>query len=147
MGKIRVLFKKLHPDAQVPFRKHIGDAGYDLFSIEDKQLELNSVTPVRTGISLKMPEGYYSEVHTRSSQGIKGIKNHLGIIDEGYHGEITVLMFTRKGFKPNDNYVVIHKGDKIAQLIFKKRVEVDFLESNKDFESSRGIGGFGSTGR
>ena len=143
---IGVKFKKLHPDAKMPFRKHQGDAGYDLFSVEDVWLGPNMVTSIGTGICLKMPQGYYCEIHTRSSHGAQGMRNHLGIIDEGYHGELTVLMFTKWG-EHGTAHIHINKGDKIAQLIFKKRVEVDFIETTEDFESDRGVNGFGSTGK
>jgi len=139
---LKIKFKKLNPEAQVPFKKHVGDAGYDLFAISDCDLVPNTPIPISTGISLKMPEGYYCEIHTRSSHGIKGIRNHLGIIDEGYHGEITVIMNSPISYK-------IAKGDKVGQLIFKKRISTKFIEAEEgeEFTSDRGTGGFGSTGK
>ena len=137
---LKVKFKKLHPEAKEPFKKHTGDAGYDLFAISDVLVSSNVPTPVSTGISLKLPEGYYVEIHTRSGHGIKGMRNHLGIIDEGYHGEITVIMNS-----PIDYNVV--KGDRIGQLIFRKRQSVKFIEVEEEFVSDRGTNGFGSTGK
>jgi dUTP pyrophosphatase len=136
---LKVKFKKLHSEAQTPFKKHIGDAGYDLFAVSDCVLIPNTATPVSAGICLQMPEGVYCEIHTRSSHGIKGMRNHLGIVDEGYHGEITVIMNS-----PVDYFV--KKGDKIGQLIFRKRLSVNFVESEEEFVSDRGTNGFGSTG-
>jgi len=137
---LKVKFKKIHPDAKEPFKKHVGDAGYDLFAVEDKII--SGTIPVSTGICLKMPEGYYCEIHTRSSHGMLGIRNHLGIIDEGYHGEITVIMTSFKEYK-------VTKGDKIGQLIFKKRISTKFIEAEEgeEFVSDRGEAGFGSTGK
>lgn len=137
---LKVKFKKLHLDAKEPFKKHVGDAGYDLFAVERCNLRPNIPTPVPTGICIKMPKGYYSEIHTRSGHGIKGIRNHLGIIDEGYLGEITVIMNSPIEYQVN-------KGDRIGQLVFKKRQEVQFIETDEEFQSDRGTNGFGSTGK
>lgn len=137
----KVKFKKIHSDAQVPFRKHGGDAGFDLFAVESAEVCPGETIAVHTGICLKLPKGYYCEIHTRSSHGMKGVRNHLGIVDEGYHGEITVLM------NSHNRSIQINKGDRVGQLIFKKRIEVNFVETNEEFESSRGTKGFGSTGK
>jgi len=136
---LKVKFKKLHPEAQEPFKKHIGDAGYDLYAVNDVLIPANIPTQVPTGISLKLPEGFYVEIHTRSGHGVKGMRNHLGIVDEGYHGEITVIMNS-----PIDYFV--KKGDRIGQLIFRKRQSVKFIETEEEFVSDRGTNGFGSTG-
>lgn len=136
---LKVKFKKLHPEAKEPFKKYVGDAGYDLFAVSDCTLLPNVPTPVSAGICLGMPCGYYCEIHTRSSHGMKGIRNHLGVVDEGYRGEITVIMNSPVEYK-------VTKGDKIGQLIFKKRQGVQFVETDEEFESDRGTNGFGSTG-
>jgi dUTP pyrophosphatase len=139
---LKIKYKKIHPEAKEPFKKHIGDAGYDLFAVEDKVIPANITTDIPTGIILKMPEGYYVEIHTRSSHGKLGMKAHLGVVDEGYHGEITVLMTSPTEYK-------ITKGDKVAQLIFRKRISTKFIEAEEgeEFISDRGTGGFGSTGK
>ena len=137
---LKVKFKKLHPEAKEPFKKHVGDAGYDLCAVADYELLPNVPTPVSAGICLQIPEGYYCEIHTRSSHGIKGIRNHLGVVDEGYHGEITVIMNSPVAYQ-------VVKGDKVGQLIFKKRQGVQFVETEEEFTSDRGTNGFGSTGK
>jgi dUTP pyrophosphatase len=139
---LKVKFKKLHLEAQTPFKKHVGDAGYDLFAVSDCVLIPNIATQVPTGISLKLPETYYAELHTRSSHGLIGVRNHLGVIDSGFRGEITVIMNS-----PIDYF--IKKGDRIAQLILKKRISAKFVEAdeNEEFTSDRGSAGFGSTGK
>jgi len=139
---LKIKFKKIHLEAKEPFKKYVGDVGWDLFAVEDKVLYANVITQVFTGICLRMPEGYYCEIHTRSSHGGLGIRNHLGIIDGGYCGEITVLMNSPKEYS-------IAKGDKIAQLIFKKRISIKFVEveEGEEFISDRGTNGFGSTGK
>ena len=136
---LKVKFKKLDPNAKEPSKKYVGDAGYDLYAVNDILVPANVPTQVPTGISLKLPEGYYVEIHTRSGHGVKGMRNHLGIVDEGYHGEITVIMNS-----PTDFNVV--KGDRIGQLVFRKRIGVKFIEVEEEFVSDRGAKGFGSTG-
>lgn len=143
MKSIKVKFKKIHPDAKMPFKKHEGDAGYDLYAVRRAFTTPYVPVSISTGIQLEMPEGYYCEIHTRSSHGVKGMRNHLGIIDQGYHGEITVLFNAPFDTTP----IYIKKGERIGQLIFRERVQVLFEESNEDFESSRGTDGFGSTGK
>jgi len=139
---LKVKFKKLHPEAQEPFKKHTGDAGYDLYSVSDITIPANVATSVPTGLSIKVPEGYYTEIHTRSSHGLQGVRNHLGIIDTGYFGEITVIMNSPVEYKVN-------KGDRVGQLIFRKRIGAKFIEAGEgeEFVSDRNTNGFGSTGK
>ena len=137
---MQVYFKKTHPDAKCPERKHPGDAGYDLFSI-DNTIVGEKPTVIKVGLNISLPEGYYAEIHTRSSYGLKGARAHLGIIDEGYRGSIDIIMISPK------QDLHISKGDKVAQLIIRKRIEVDFIELDKLPDSSRGKNGFGSTGK
>ena len=140
MKKIKVKFKKISFYGQSPYRKHSGDAAYDLFAAENVFLLPGDTRKVATGIVIDIPEGYYAELHTRSSQGVQGIRCHLGIIDQDYHGEVFPIITT-----PIEYTIKI--GERIAQLIFKERVEVDFIETIEEFESSRGTDGFGSTGK
>jgi dUTP pyrophosphatase len=140
MDKINVKFKKLHPDAKMPFKKHVGDAAYDIYALEDVNVEAGKSATIRTGICVKMPEGYFHEIHTRSSHGKLGMRVHLGVVDTGYHGEIFPIFNSPIDFK-------INKGDRVAQLLFRPIIEVNFIETDEEFESSRGTGAFGSTGK
>ena len=88
---LKVKIKLLHPLAKVPSRKYKGDAGYDLYSIEDKILPPYSVTEVQTGIAIELPKGYYAEIHSRSGLRRQGIFPPVGIIDEGYRGDLRVI--------------------------------------------------------
>lgn len=138
---LKVKFKLIHLEAKEPFKKYTGDAGYDLYAVEDVLLSIGIPTIVHTGICLKTPEGYYSEIHTRSSHGKEGIRCHLGVVDETYHGEVCPIMTSH--FKEYR----IKKGDRIAQLVFKKRIGVKFIKTDEEFTSDRGTDGFGSTGK
>lgn len=140
MDKI-VFFKKNDSDAKIPFKKHLGDAGYDLYSIEDSYVSPHQTVEVNIGIGLQLPTNYYCEIHTRSSFGKIGARIHTGIIDSGFRGNITVFVTAGQvGLQ-------ILKGDRVAQLIFKKLVEVSFKEASYLENSSRGVDKFGSTGR
>ena len=135
-----VVFIKTHKDAKTPFKKYPGDAGYDLYAVEDQVVFANAPIVIKTGIRVALPKGYYAEIHTRSSQGLKGTRNHLGVVDEGYRGEIAPIMISLK-------HIHVMKGDKIGQLILKKRIEANFIEVDYLPKSDRGTKGFGSTGK
>ena len=139
---LKVRIKLLHPLAKIPTKKYEGDAGYDLYSIEDKTLPPRTVTEVQTGVAIELPKGYYAEIHSRSGLRRKGVFPPVGVIDEGYRGDLRVILYNF-----TDKEYHVKKGDKIAQLIIKPRIEVDFIQVEELSESDRGGHGFGSTGR
>jgi dUTP pyrophosphatase len=118
----------------------IGDAGYDLsvYSIED----LGDRIKVGTGICVQPAAGWYCEIYTRSSNTKKGIMlmNSVGIIDNGYTGEIFCIFIKTR---PDASISI---GDRIAQLIAKPYVRVEFEEVESLEDTDRGADGFGSTG-
>ena len=139
---MKALFLKRHPKAKQPFRKYKGDAGYDLFSIEDFVVPARGKTEISTGIAVALPIGHYAEIHSRSGLRINGKFPPVGIIDEGYRGDMRVILynFTDEDYKGK-------VGDRVAQLIIKQRVEVEFKETDCLPGSDRGNDGFGSTGK
>lgn len=148
--------KKLDKNATIPTRAYQGDAGIDIYAIENQIIppyEPQSITgidepvpmvmvEVRTGIAIEVPEGYYTEIACRSSLGKKGIRVHAGIIDSGYRNEITVWM---QNFGSSQH--IINKGDKVAQLIIKPVAVMDIQEVKKLSDSERGLKGHGSSGK
>jgi dUTP pyrophosphatase len=140
---VEVKIKKLHKDAVVPNYAHDTDAGLDFYSIEDVVLKPNHRIGVKTGISMELPKGHVALVWDKSGVALKkGVKTMAGVIDAGYRGEYVIVMLnlSSKDFH-------IKKGDKIAQVLIQK-VEQPKLKLVDDLsESSRGKGGFGSTGR
>lgn len=142
MDKVKVKIKKLHPDAIVPQYAHPGDAGMDLYSVEDLVLHSGERVGVKTGISAEIPKGYVALVWDKSGNALKsGIKTMAGVIDSGYRGEYTVVLINLSG-----KDFEIKKGQKIAQVLIQK-VEVPEVEVVDDLsDTSRGSGGFGSTG-
>jgi dUTP pyrophosphatase len=135
----KLLIKLTHKDAKLPTRAYLTDSGYDLYACEDITLTAGFPTIVHTGVEMAFPKGYYGEIHTRSSQGFQGIRNHLGIVDEEYRGEISPIMIAPRN-------IVIKKGMKVAQLIIKKRYDIPIEQVTELPESTRGKKGFGSSG-
>ena len=131
----------LKPGAKLPYRAHPTDAGADLFSNEDLEIYPNEQKLVDTGIAIKIPHGFAGFVYNRSSQGKKGITipHSVGVIDSGYRDTIKVLL---KNI--GDDPYKIAPGDRIAQLVIQKVELVGFKDIWND--STRGTGGFGSTG-
>ena len=131
----------LKPGAKLPYRAHPTDAGADLFSNEDLEIYPNEQKLVDTGIAIKIPHGFAGFVYNRSSQGKKGITipHSVGVIDSGYRDTIKVLL---KNI--GDDPYKITAGDRIAQLVIQKVELVGFKDIWND--STRGTGGFGSTG-
>ena len=129
------------PGAKLPQRAHSSDAGADLFSYENLEIYPGEQKLVDTGIAVKIPQGYGGFVYNRSSQGKKGITipHSVGVIDSGYRDTIKVLL---KNI--GDDPYKIEQGDRIAQLVIQKVELFAFKDIWND--SSRGTGGFGSTG-
>ena len=136
---------KLHPDAQVPQRNGPGDAGYDLFAVEDVVIDPQTWKGVGTGITLEFPSDCYARVAPRSGLAFKkGIDVFAGVVDSSYRGEIRAILMNH-GMEP----VHIAVGDRIAQIIFE-RIYTPHVIAEVPFEelsnTKRGEGGFGSTG-
>lgn len=139
---MNIQVKKLHPDAIVPSFAHPGDAGMDLFSVEDLVIAPGARASVPTGIAIALPDGYVSLVWDKSGPSHKfGVKTLGGVLDSGYRGEYLIGL-VNLGQEPFE----IRKGQKIAQLLIQKVERPDIEEVDELSDTSRGTGGFGSTG-
>ena len=134
--------KRIHSDAKLPLYQHQGDAGLDLFSSIDDVLAPGEVKPVPTGVKVAVPEGFVGLVWDKSGISLKGVHRLAGVIDSGYRGEVRVVQ-VNLGKEP----FVIEKGMKIAQLLIQSVTRIDVVEVEELEETSRGEGGFGSTGK
>ena len=143
---MRLGFKKVHPDAKLPSYAHDGDAGMDVYAVEDIRLQDRKPTIVSTGLIADIPTGYEIQVRSRSGLATKGVIvwNSPGTIDQGYKGVIGVILCYISQNK--DETMVIKKGDRIAQLVISKVTIADIVEVDKVSDTERGTGGFGSTG-
>jgi dUTP pyrophosphatase len=142
---MQLRIKRLNPVATLPSYAHPGDAGLDLHAAEDAVIAPGEWRSVPTGIAIELPEGTEGQVRPRSglarSCGIT-VLNAPGTIDEGYRGEVSVLLVNH-GSSPF--HVTI--GARIAQLVIQRRLTVTVIETADLSETARGSGGFGSTGR
>jgi len=131
--------------SQVPVYAHPGDAGADLVATEAVRLEPGERALVGTGVRIALPDGYVAFVVPRSGLAAKHgitIVNAPGTIDAGYRGEIKVALLNTD---PRVAYEIA-PGDRIAQIIVMPVPRVRFLPVETLPESTRGEGGFGSTG-
>lgn len=137
----QVKINKLNNSAIVPTRGSIKAAGYDLYAIESYVLKPGERKLFKTGLSMEIPSGLYGRIAPRSGLAFKnGIDVLAGVIDEDYRGEIGVILINL-----GNEDKAIAANDKIAQIIFENYTEVDFTESVKLEETTRGSGGYGST--
>jgi dUTP pyrophosphatase len=137
--------KKLDPEITLPDYAHDGDAGLDLCSAEDVDLEPGERAVVSTGFAMALPEGYAAFVQPRSGLAARhgiSVVNTPGLIDCHYRGEVKIILINlgREAFE-------IKRGDRIAQMVIQRveSVRVEVVDELDD--TARGSGGFGSTGR
>lgn len=154
---IEVKFKKLHADAVTPTYSKEGDAGMDLTAVEkDDTSSEKGVIVYRTGLSVEIPRGFVGLVFPRSSISRMRVTmaNAVGVIDSGYRGEILVKMKADANVPLElacgikfDESKVYEKGDRIAQLIIIPHPQIKLIEVEELSNTTRGSGGFGSTGK
>jgi len=140
-----VLIKRLDPGVPLPSYAHPGDAGADLAAAEDVKLGPGERALVPTGIAIALPDGYAAFVHPRSGLAARHgvtLVNAPGTVDAGYRGEIKVTLLNTD----RDRAVSFRRGDRIAQLVIQRVERAVFHEVTVLPDSSRGDGGFGSSG-
>ena len=139
---MKLKIKKLFDDAVLLTRAHHDDAGIDLYSYKDQTIEAHETIAISTGVAMEIEKGYVGLIWDKSSIGSKGLKTLGGVIDAGYRGEVKVLLHNLT----DTPHTFLH-GQKVAQLLIQK-IELPEIEEVKGFsESTRGEGGFGSTGK
>jgi dUTP pyrophosphatase len=138
---MKLKVKRIHPEAKLPVYGHPGDAGLDLFSVVDRELVPGEVFAVPTGIQIAVPAGHVGLVWDKSGISLKSVHRLAGVIDAGYRGEVQVVMINL-GAGP----FALRTGMKIAQLLVQPVAAVEVVEADSLDDTSRGQGGFGSTG-
>ncbi|AFZ15418.1 deoxyuridine 5'-triphosphate nucleotidohydrolase [Crinalium epipsammum PCC 9333] len=136
--------RKLNDSAETPSYAHINDAGLDLFSIEDTEITAGDSKLIHTGISIELPPGTEAQIRPRSGLALKHqitVLNTPGTIDEGYRGEIGVILINH-----GKNTFKVTKGMKIAQMVIASVIRVEVTEVESLSSTLRGDNGFGSTG-
>ncbi|AFH48463.1 dUTP pyrophosphatase [Ignavibacterium album JCM 16511] len=134
-------------DVQLPAYTTEGSAGMDIRAAVKSELiiEPGKVALVPTNISVEIPQGYEIQVRPRSGLAANnsiGILNSPGTIDSDYRGEIKIIMMNF-----GDEPFIIHRGDRIAQLVVSKVYQAKIIETENLNSSKRGEGGFGHTGK
>jgi dUTP pyrophosphatase len=145
---MNVKIKLCHPLAKLPTKADPGSSGYDLYAVEVGVLYPGSITVVSTGLSMGIPEGYEVQIRPRSGLAAKSgvmVVNSPGTIDLSYTGIVKVILTTVTcrpyGF-------AINPGDRIAQMVIQKVPDIGLELTTEEFsETSRGSGGFGSSGK
>jgi dUTP pyrophosphatase len=140
---IKIINKSEHP---LPNYETIASAGMDLRANLAESITLKSLerTIVKTGLFIELPLGYEAQVRPRSGLAAKKgitVLNSPGTVDADYRGEIGVILVNL-----SHEDIVIENGERIAQLIIAKHERADWIEVTELSVTSRGEGGFGSTG-
>jgi dUTP pyrophosphatase len=136
-------FKRLCQNAKVPTRGSDGAAGYDLYSVETVAIPPHSRALIKTGLSVKIPDGHYGRIASRSGLAQRESADVCaGVVDQDYRGEVGVLIHNADPLR----CLLLRAGERVAQLILEK-CSILPLEEVEDLDvTSRNNGGFGSTG-
>jgi dUTP pyrophosphatase len=142
---MRLRFTRLSEAAVAPVRAHGDDAGLDLHAAESASLAPGERASVGTGLAVAIPEGRAGLVLPRSGLAAQhgiALVNAPGLIDAGYRGELRVLLLNTD----RQDTFAVSPGDRIAQLVLVRHETPELEEVRSLAESTRGVGGFGSTG-
>lgn len=135
-------FLKIHPNAKLPTSGSIHAAGLDLYATEDVEIHAGKYPPVKTGLSVAIPPGFYGRVAPRSGLAAKrGIDALAGVIDSDYRGEIICVLINH-----GDTTFLVEECSRIAQIIVESIATPDPEWAEQLNETKRDVGGFGSTG-
>ena len=134
---------KLDAGAQMPVKAHETDAGYDLFAMQSVYINGNGGSAaVDTGVHIEIPAGWFGLVTSRSGLNFKyGVIVPQGTVDAGFCGSIKVKMYNH-----SCTPYQVHRGDRIAQIIFLRHESPELETVDTLSTTERGSGGFGSTG-
>ena len=143
----KVLIKKLSSKVELPKYKTEGSSGLDLMAFIEKSIKLNPKESVLvpTGISIAIEEDLEIQIRPRSGLAAKSnisVLNTPGTIDSDYRGEIKVILFNH-----GKNEFIINNKDRIAQMVLAPIIKAEFEEVDELPDTTRGEGGFGSTGK
>ena len=141
--QIKIINKSQH---DLPNYETLASAGMDLRANLNESITLKPLerTIVKTGLFIELPIGFEAQVRPRSGLAAKKgitVLNSPGTLDADYRGEIGVILVNLS----NDDFV-IENGERIAQLVIAKHERAEWIEVDELTETSRGAGGFGSTG-
>ena len=141
--KILVKYFEESESASQSIRATVGSTGYDLFATQAMTLSPNSCESVSFDCIWEIPKGYYGKIYRRSSLVKKMITVDTALIDADYRGIVEMLIVNH-----SEAAFTVRVGDRVAQVVFVKRIDADFQKvEKKDLsKTKRGEGGFGLTG-
>jgi len=155
----RMVLNIYSKSGEIPTYAHATDSGMDLKAFSSTEnswtIHPNQVTIIPTGVFIALPPGYEAQIRSRSGLAAKYgvfVVNSPGTIDEGYRGELQVIL-TKVGNANFEEEYVVNTGDKIAQLVIApvSKLGVVLMKNQHEFEklpqTTRMAGGLGSTGR
>ncbi|MGI6587677.1 MAG: dUTP diphosphatase [Peptococcia bacterium] len=143
---VNIYLELCHAEAKMPCYARRGDAGMDVYAVEDTLVKPGQTVVVRTGLKVALPLGYELQIRPRSGLSLQTplrVANSPGTIDAGYRDELGIIMHNtslEKGCQ-------IKKGERVAQLVLQKVPQIHWItvSSVREIGKDRG-GGFGSTG-
>jgi dUTP pyrophosphatase len=143
MPELQVTVKVLRfrLNAKFPEYAKPSDSCFDIFAADFCELKPGDVATIPTGIGLQAPKGWGFQILDRSGLASKGITRRGGVIDNGYTGEIKVVLVNE-----SQQPFLVELGDKIAQVKLERIYHADFVQVNAFDATDRGNAGFGSTG-
>ncbi len=142
---VKVKVKRLVEQAVIPQKATVGSAGFDLHTLHKVSLKPGEHCSVSTGLAFEIPLGYAMMIYPRSGNAKKygvTLSNAVGVVDSDYRGEVTILLHNA-----GNQQVCFQAGERIAQAVIHKVPDVQFEECDTLGDTSRGSGGFGSTGK
>lgn len=140
---MEIKIKRLNKEAILPKYANLGDAGLDLFSLEDCILSPGESHTFALGFALEFSEDYTALIWDKSGMAFKNDIHVIGgVFDAGYRGEYRIKLVNL-----GDKEYKIEKGDKIAQVLIQPIIHANIIVVRKLSESVRGDGAYGSTGR
>ena len=141
---MKIPLKRIDDGLPIPAHAHPGDGGVDRYARDAAELAPGGREAVATGIAVAIPDGYAGFVTPRSGLAARhgiSVVNGPGLVDAGYRGEIKVILVNL-----SQEIFVIERGDRIAQLVVVPIAVQEFVGVDELPVTTRGSGGFGSTG-
>ena len=139
---MKVKFKRFSSHARIPQKATIGSACYDLFTARCVTLEPNATRSIETDLGFFSSKKYMARIYPRSCLSLQSIFLGGGEVDADYRGNVLVILTNL-----SDRTKEIETGDRIAQVLFVSKKEVEFEEVATFDETDRGTKGFGSSGK
>lgn len=142
-----IQFRRIVADAKLPRKAHADDACFDVYASNYTNIYPGDTGIISTGFEIALPEGYAGLVCSRSGLAAKEsvfVLNAPGMIDAGYRGELRVILHNAS----KHAVLTVDRGDRVAQLFVQRVLPATCVEVDAFLgETTRGAGGFGSSGK